>query len=141
MKKYEILEHTADIKLRSFGQNKEEVFSNMAVGMFETITDLDAIDKNDEVSREIEADALDSPALLVDFLSKLLSLSDIGNEIYNRFEISFMQTDTETWWLKAHAYGYGVKRFKTEIKAVTYNELKLEENEEGNWVAEVVFDI
>src|SRR4030043_1501349 len=125
MKKYEILEHTADIKLRSFGQEKEKVFSNMAVGMFETITDLDAIDKNDEVSREIEADALDSPALLVDFLSKLLSLSDIGNEIYNRFEISFMQTDTETWWLKAHAYGYGVKRFKTEIKAVTYNELKL----------------
>jgi SHS2 domain-containing protein len=52
-----------------------------------------------------------------------------------------MQTDTETWWLKANVYGYGVKGFKTEIKAVTYNELKLKEDEDGNWVAEVVFDI
>jgi len=141
MKQYENLEHTADLKLRSFGKTKEEAFSNMALAMFETITDPLAIDKSDEVSREIEADALDLPALLVDFLSKLLTLSDIGNEIYDRFEVSFMQTDTETWWLKANVYGYGVKGFKTEIKAVTYNELKLEEDEEGKWVAEVVFDI
>ena len=141
MKQYENLEHTADLKIRAFGRTKEEVFSNMALGMFETITDPMAIDKSDKVSREIEADALDLPALLVDFLSKLLTLSDIGNEIYDRFEVSFMQTDTETWWLKANVYGYGVKGFKTEIKAVTYNELKLKEDEDGNWVAEVVFDI
>jgi len=140
MKKFEYLEHTADLKIRAFGQTKEECFANIAKGMFEAITEPGAIDENDEVSREVEADALDLPALLVDFLSKLLSLSDIGNEIYNRFEVSLMQTNNETWWLKANVYGYGVKGFKTEIKAVTYNELKLEE-EDGNWVAEVVFDI
>ena len=141
MKKYESLEHTADLKIRAFGKTLDEVFVNMALGMFDTITDPQTIDKNEEVVHEFEVDALDSSALLVDFLSKLLSLSDIENEIYDRIVVSIMQLNNETWWLKGHVYGFSVRGFKTEIKAVTYNELKLEEDQEGNWVAEVVFDI
>jgi len=33
MKKFEILEHKADLKIRVFGENKEELFLNAVVAM------------------------------------------------------------------------------------------------------------
>ena len=35
MKKFEILEHKADLKIRAFGKTKEELFENAMAGMFE----------------------------------------------------------------------------------------------------------
>ena len=35
MKKYEILEHKADLKIRVFGKTREELFENAMIGMFE----------------------------------------------------------------------------------------------------------
>jgi SHS2 domain-containing protein len=35
VKKFEILEHTADLKIRVFGRTKEELFSAAMRGMFE----------------------------------------------------------------------------------------------------------
>ncbi|PIR90405.1 hypothetical protein COU04_00035, partial [bacterium (Candidatus Gribaldobacteria) CG10_big_fil_rev_8_21_14_0_10_33_41] len=32
-KKYEILEHKADLKIRAFGKTKQELFLNMLLGM------------------------------------------------------------------------------------------------------------
>jgi SHS2 domain-containing protein len=34
MKKFEILEHKADLKIRVFGKTKEELFENAMLGMF-----------------------------------------------------------------------------------------------------------
>ena len=37
MQKYKFLEHTADIKFQAFGKSLEEVFSNCAYAMFNSI--------------------------------------------------------------------------------------------------------
>ena len=44
MKAYEIIEHTADIGIKSFGDTVSEAFSNAAKGMFDIITDHSDID-------------------------------------------------------------------------------------------------
>jgi len=133
--KYENLEHTADLKIGAFGKTKEEVFSNMAIGMFANITAEDDIIKDQPVSREIKIQSTDLQALLVDFLSELVTLSDINNEIYLNYELQIMNSE-----LTGMIKGYKIKGMKLEIKAVTYNDLIVEQKK-GQWIAEVVFDI
>ena len=140
MQQYEFLEHTADLKIRAFGESSEEVFSNMAKGMFAAITDKELIIKDETVIQDFEMNSIDLPSLLVDYLNQLISLGDTNNEIYDNFELGIMQVGNENWSLKCRAIGYKVSGLKLEIKAVTYNELKIEE-QKGQWVAEVVFDI
>lgn len=137
---YEFLEHTADLKIRAFGESLDEVFSNMAKGMFVAIIDEDLVIKDEAVIQDFEMNAVDLSSLLVDYLNQLISLSDTNNEIYDYFELGIMQVGNENWSLKCRATGYKVSGLKMEIKAVTYNELKIEE-QDGQWIAEVVFDI
>jgi SHS2 domain-containing protein len=140
MQQYEFLEHMADLKIRAFGGSLEEVFSNMALGMFEAIIDKGAIIKDESVIQDFEINSNDLPSLLVDFLNQLVSLGDTNDEVYDNFELGIMQVANENWSLKCRATGYKVSSLKLEIKAVTYNELKIEEKD-GKWIAEVVFDI
>ena len=135
MKKYLNLEHTADLKIRAFGKTKEDVFSNMAVGMFENICEKRAILKDQPVKREIKVKANDLAGLLVEFLNELVTLGDINDEIYTDYRLQISD-----YRLQGVIRGYKVKGLKMEVKAVTYNELKIEKKK-GKWVAEVVFDI
>ena len=148
MKQYENLEHTADLKIRAFGQTKEDVFANAAKGMFANILDEENLLYDQPVELEIKVESPDLMSLLVDYLSQLLYLSDTNNEIYFDFDLAIWQRPSDSigrpgkWILEGVAKGYKISGLKTEIKAVTYNDLKIEENEEdGAWLAEVVFDI
>jgi len=140
MEKYENLEHTADLKIRAYGQTLEEVFSNMALGMFENIIEPEAILNDQPVEIEIKVKNNELLELLVDFLNQLIYLSDINNVIYNQYDLVIFEKD-KYWIAEGVARGYEIKGFSKEIKAATYNELKLEEDQAGNWVAEVVFDV
>ncbi|HDQ22645.1 MAG TPA: archease [Candidatus Uhrbacteria bacterium] len=147
MKQYENLEHTADLKIRSFGNTKEEAFANMAKGMFANIVDEENLLHDQPVELEIKIESPDFMSLLVDYLSQLLYLSDTNNEVYFYFDLAIWQKPSDLvdrpgkWLLEGVAKGFKVSGLKTEIKAVTYNDLKIEEAKEGGWLAEVVFDI
>ena len=39
MKKYELIDHTADVGVKAFGNNLSECFENAAKAMFDIITD------------------------------------------------------------------------------------------------------
>jgi len=132
---YQNLEHTADLKIRSHGQTLEQVFTNMAQGMYANIIAEKDILKNQAVNRKLKVKAGDLQSLLVDFLNELVSLSDINNEIYTKYNLHIKDNE-----LIGEIKGYKIKRLKLEIKAVTYNELKIEQKE-NQWIAEVVFDI
>jgi SHS2 domain-containing protein len=141
MKKFENLEHTADLKLRAFGQTKEDLFANMAIGMFANICPEANKLKNQPVEMTIKIKAHDLSSLLIDFLNELLYLSDINNQIYDRYDLAILQLPDKTWLVEGVAYGYNISGLDYEIKAVTYNDLKVEEDSQGNWLAEVVIDI
>ncbi|MFA5129073.1 MAG: archease [Patescibacteria group bacterium] len=134
MKKYEILEHTTDLKIRAFGKTKEELFLNMLNGMF---FGAGAKTENQEFTpRKIKIKSADEQSLLVDFLSEVLAQSDINNEAY--LEVKFEKlAKTE---LEAKIFGVPVKSFGIEIKAVTYHGLEIKKNS-GGWEATVLFDI
>ena len=43
MKRYELIDHTADVGLRAFGKTLPELFRNAAIGLFEMMTDLEKV--------------------------------------------------------------------------------------------------
>lgn len=136
VKKYEVLEHKADLKIRAFAKTKEELFRNALLGMAENMKP-EIRKPEDKIIREIKVKSPDLPALLVDFLSEVLYLSQVNREAY--FEAKFKKfSDTE---LKAELLGQKVERFGEDIKAVTYHQLDIHQREDGIWEATVLFDI
>jgi len=133
MKKFEILEHRADLKIKIFGKTKEELFLNALLAMEEF---LQPKKKEKETEREIKIASLDFSSLLVDFLSEALYLIQTNKEVYNKIEFKkFSNTEIE-----AKIFGQKVESFAEDIKGVTYHDLKIKKETKG-WEAIVLFDI
>lgn len=140
-KKYEYLEHTADIKFLAYGNTLEEVFENAALAMFNVIIDTGKV--SGETAREVSLTSPDLESLLVDWLSELLYLFEVDEIVFWKFRVEEIREEGEGS-IKAVAFGeqyYPESHpFETEIKAVTYNQLELEKTVDG-WKAQVVVDI
>jgi len=134
MKKYEILEHISDLKIRAFGKTKEELFLNILKGMMEGLRP-EGIKKGKK--RKIEVSSPDLEALLVDFLNEVLYLSQVNKEIYK--DIQFQKlTDKE---LEGELISQKFERIGLDIKAVTYHDLDIHQEKDGTWQATILFDI
>jgi len=145
-KDFEILPHTADLKIRAYGDTLEELFCHSLVGMFQAIGPQSANCKRQKdlvvceslpIKHEISIDSADLLALLVDFLSEALYLSDANNEAYLDCKVHSLNDHH----IDATINGVEITGFDSvEIKAVTYNELVVEQVDNG-WYADIVFDI
>lgn len=136
MKKYEVLEHKADLKIRAFGKIKEELFLNMLLGMQESLKPEFKM-SGEKTKGKIKIKSLDLPALLVDFLSEVLYQNQVNKETYN--DIRFKKfTDTE---IEAEIFGKKIEGFGEDIKAVTYHNLDIRQREDKIFEATVLFDI
>jgi len=139
MMRYEIVEHTADVGLRAFGEDLKELFANAAYGLFDLIVaDLGTVRPEQAVSLTVEAENIEE--LLADWLRELLYLCNAERCLFSKFEV----LDIDPNRLKAKCWGeaYDSSRhaWEMEIKAVTYHQLCVEKVEAG-WRAQVIFDI
>jgi SHS2 domain-containing protein len=135
MKGYQILEHKADLKIRAFGKTKEELFLNMLKGM---TGGLRPKIKNKKLKiKKIKVKSLNLETLLVDFLSEVLYLSQVNQEVYSK--INFKKFSDQE--IEAEISGQKVERFGEDIKAVTYHQLDIHQRKDGTWEATVLFDI
>ena len=135
MKKYEWLEHPADIKIRSFGKSLPELFSNSALGMMAFLygKDIEKIEVTEVKKIEIQADDLES--LLVDWLSELLYLSNTTYRAYTKYDFKKLNKKellAEVSSARAEA--------QDDIKAVTYHDLSIKKNK-AVYEAVIVYDI
>ncbi|XP_038016789.1 protein archease isoform X2 [Motacilla alba alba] len=69
-KKYEYLDHTADVQLHAWGDTLEEAFEQCAMAMFGYMTDTGTVEPLDTV--EVEAEGHDLLSLLFHFLDEWL---------------------------------------------------------------------
>lgn len=132
--KYEILEHTADFKIRVFGKDKKALFENAMVGMFEGG---EYEKEGKEIKRKIEISSFDLSSLLVDFLSEVLYLAEVKQEVY--FKVDFKKFSEKE--IKGTLVGKGLKSIRVQIKGVTYHDLDVHQREDGTWAATILFDI
>src|SRR3989338_3381766 len=138
MKRYEQFPHTADIGVRVFGRDLKELFENAAFAMFDLIADLEGL--KSPITEEFSLNAENHEELLVAWLDELLYNFYTKQIIFSEFKVEEL---TETR-IKAKAFGRPVganrNRLKTEIKAATYHNLKIEKSESG-CVVEIIFDV
>jgi len=134
MKKFEILEHTADLKIKAFGRTKEELFKNAMLGMQEALRPKI---KNKKTETEISIESENLEFLLVDFLSEINYLNETNLEVYQ--EIYFKEFSDKRF--VAEISGRKVSRFGLQIKGVTFHDLDIHQREDGAWEATVLFDI
>ncbi|MDZ7261104.1 MAG: archease [candidate division KSB1 bacterium] len=137
-KRYDQIEHTADLGIRVYGDSLKELFINAAYALFDTITDINSVKPS--LAETVEIVAGDREELLVNWLSELNYLFFTEEMIFSKFDIEKLGDR----YLKATARGEKLdpKRHEIfkEIKAVTYHELKIEQKK-GRWEAQVIFDI
>jgi len=136
VKRFQFIEHTADIGLIAYGGNLAEAFANAAFGLFSIIAELKPVKETE--SREIELSEDDPEALLFEWLNSLIYLFDVEMLLFKRFDI----IDLDGYKLKAICYGEKYDpsrhRIKTGVKSATYHMLKVDR--EKNEV-QVIFDI
>ena len=136
MKRYRLIEHTADIGLVAYGSTIPEAFGNAAYGMFSIIAGLGTVRETE--SRRLEVSDNDLEGLLFEWLNRLLYYFDVELLLFKRFEVSIMAEDR----LKAICYGEKFDpsrhKLKTGVKSATYHMLKVDR--EKNEVR-VIFDI
>lgn len=132
---FEFLPHTADFRIRSSGKTLEELFQNALRGMAFYMKE-EALDQTPMVERSFKVSASDKTALLVDFLSKALTLADANREVYSgaKFE-EFSETH-----LKGAFRGTPVGAFDKDIKAATYHGAEIKKTAQGYEVT-IVYDI
>ena len=135
MKKYEILKHRADLRLKIFGKHKQNLFENALFGMSENMRP-EFQETSEKITRAIKIKSIDIAALLVDFLSEALYLSQANKEAYLGTSFSKI-SDTE---LIGELLGQKVESFGEDIKAVTHHDLAIKQNKSG-WEAKILFDI
>ena len=136
MKRFEFIEHTADVGLVAYGKTLAEAFANAAYGMFSIIAGLKTVKETESRTLEISEDGYE--ALLFEWLNSLLYFFDVETLLLKRFDIIYLDKNR----LKAVCYGekYDSSRhhLKTGVKAATYHMLKVDEEKKQ---VQVIFDV
>lgn len=140
--RYEFLHHIADAKFRAFGSTMEEAFENAALAMFNVMIDTSGYEP--EQVRDFELTAPDTRRLLVDWLSELLYLFEVDEILFCEFKIQSIKAAGDGFTLRGHASGVPIDTskhiFDTQVKAVTFHELEVQQDREGSYWVQVVVD-
>lgn len=137
-KPYRNLDHTADMALEVWGESREALLTHASEALTDQMVDLQRVRPLREVEWSVDGESPE--ALLVGQLQEILYRLDSEGMVFSRFQISLRGLNR----IKCLAHGEVLDRerhhFKTEIKAVTYHQLFVGE-EDGRWMARVIFDV
>lgn len=135
---YQILEHTADIAVRVRGRDPKQLFRNGAAAMFDIIARRKKGGMCPVEKRRIRLTAGSKEELFVFWLNELLSLSAAYGLIFTRFDIKRLSDTCIEAWCTAAGREHFASR--TEIKAATYHDMRIE-RQRGFWQTTVIFDV
>jgi SHS2 domain-containing protein len=136
MKRFQLIEHTADTGLIAYGHTLAEAFANAAYGLFSIIAELNKV--REQESRLVLVSAEDAERLLFEWLNNLIYIFDVECLLCRRFDISEFTEHS----LKAICWGekYDSSRhqLKLGVKSATYHMLKVDGEKH---TVQVVFDV
>jgi len=138
MKRFRVLDHTADIGLVIYGADLKSLFEHAGEGVFHLITDLRKVRPRVEKRITLHREGLER--LMVSWLTELLYYHDVENLLFRRFRVDSVGEGE----LRAVAFGEhfreGVHVIKTEVKAVTYHQIRVRKEDE-TWEARMILDL
>lgn len=136
VQKFEMLPHTADLRVRVFGGSLEELFHN-ALEALMAIMGEGAYKTGPAESQQIHLTADSATNLLIEFLNEVLYLSNVNKAVYDRVEFSTFSGKE----LAGSLHGHSIDGFAEDVKAVTYHGAEIRRGGADNFVVELVFDV
>ncbi|XP_030627236.1 protein archease isoform X2 [Chanos chanos] len=137
-KKYEYLDHTADVQLHSWGDSLEEAFEQCAMAMFGYMTDTETVEPIDTI--EVESEGEDMESLLFHFLDDWLfkfsadvffipRVLSIPTFVCFVFDLAGNNTPSAMLCVCLYRWGEEFNLSKhpqgTEVKAITYSAMQI----------------
>ena len=150
MRKFELLNHTADIGIKAYGSTIENLFCNTAMAMFSLMADLDKVKPSKKFDIQIKGENEEN--LLIKWLNELLYLYETELCLFNKFGLKIEDiycdeidnlTENNKLLLKASVWGEDIDlkkhKIKTHIKGATYHKLEIRKNK--IYSASIFFDV
>jgi len=135
---FEIFDHTADLGIRIEADSLSALLAEAATALTSVlVANPDAIVPTQKVELTIAGTQPEN--LLVDWLSELLWRFSAQHMLFSRFEIT-QHDDHIASQLWGEPLDQSRHRLDTEIKAITYHGLKVQQHA-GRWTAEVIVDL
>ena len=136
---FEPIEHAADIGIKVWSKNIEELFCYAAAGMSAAMLSLEEI--KPLKSKSIVVKGNDLEELLVDWLNELIYIFAQEKMVFCKYSLKI---DQKNMVLKAKCSGEVVDtqthEVLTEIKATTFSGLKIKKVN-GKFQATIIFDV
>lgn len=132
------IDHTGDIGIEVTAPDRGQLFERAAKGLFSVLTELTTVEPRE--AHAVTVDATDPNDLMVKWLSELNFLHVTQHVLFSKFTIDEL-TGTR---LAATAWGESIDPDRhtvyTEVKAITYHQLEIEETDDG-WRVQIIFDM
>lgn len=129
---FKYFDTTADIGIEVNSENITEAFINAALGTLNIITDIEKI--KPQTTKNITIESEDEYGLLYDWITELLILLDSENFMASQYNISITKDDT-SYKLEGDIlgdnYDTNTYNYKTEVKAITYHEMDIVQEDEN----------
>lgn len=141
-KKYEYLDHTADVQLHSWGDTLRESFEQVAMAMFGYMTEIDTVEMKTSETIEFQMDNDDD---ILNFLFKWLDewlFVFSAEPFFIPRKIVIEEFDPEKGYIKAVGYGEEFQLGKhpqgTEVKAITYSNMQVHSEKDTNDIYAII---
>ena len=135
VKRYDIIDHTADLMIKARGRTLEECFANAGYALFDQTVDLSGVRPAETF--EIRSTGGGPEERLYSFLSELLFLEDCDGVVLCELEVRFSGNEVICTG-RGEILDRERHRVRSEIKAVTYHMLSVDAGEPS---VTVIFDV
>ncbi len=137
--KYQILDHTADLRIKIFGRNEEELFLNALEAIALILkSDFQKLKKRIfKGYKKIKVTGNNLTEVLINFLNEILTNTHIDKKIYNRAKILKLSSN----FCEAQIFGFKVNAFEKDIKAITYHQAEIEKDKKGHLKVILICDV
>ena len=136
----ETFDHTADVGLAARADTLGELLEALAEGLGDVICAREQVSPAER--RTVAVAAEDLEALAVDFLSAVLAAAQTDRFVVAAVRVTRIdeRSPAVEAELSGEPYDAGRHELKTEVKAVTYHQLKIAREGDG-WTGRVILDI
>lgn len=142
MERYRILPHTADGKFQAFGETLEEAFANAALATASLMWDWTKVEP--KVRFAVRVRGRDLEQLLVKFLGEVIYLMETRRFLLAGVSGLKIEQEEASYGIEAAFQGDEISgRYEIfgGVKAVTYNDMKIEDGDCGVCTVQVVVDM
>ena len=136
---HEVYEHTADLGLRIRSASLAALFAEAGTAIFELMVE-NMNDVQPLTKRQLHIQQPVTELLFFDWLNELLYLSDAEQLVLCHFDVSINNNVLDAV-VSGEPRDEARHQLDHEVKAITYHQLKVEQEPDGQWLAEVILDI